>query len=76
MWLLPETNGIVKQMPDVWGENVALVFDNSSVRKSVAKRLSDRSVFKFLPSYSPELNSVERFFEELHRCKQDFQHFV
>ena len=72
IWLLPEMNKeylrpVVAQMPEYWGDNIGLVFDNSSVHKSVSRSLSDKIAFKFLPSYSPELNPVERFFEELRR---------
>lgn len=71
-WLLPEMNGgvltpVVKQMLDRWGENPGIVWDNSSVHKSVAKVLSDTIASKFLPAYSPELNPVERLFQELRR---------
>ena len=50
-----------------WGEKFGLVFDNSSVHKSLSTTLSGKLSFKFLPAYSPELNPVERFFEELRR---------
>ena len=36
-------------------------------KESVSNILSGRLSFKFLPAYSPELNPVERFFEELRR---------
>lgn len=72
IWLLPEMNTeclrpVVEQMPEYWGEKFGLVFDNSSVHKSVSNILSGKISFKFLPAYSPELNPVERFFEELRR---------
>lgn len=72
VWLLPEMNKewlkpVLEQMPEYWGDKVGLVFDNSRVHKSVSNILPDKLGFKFLPAYSPELNPVERFFEELRR---------
>ena len=72
VWLLGEMNKgwlrpVVEQMPEYWGDKVGLVFDNSSVHKSVSNSLSGKIGFKFLPAYSPELNPVERLFEELRR---------
>jgi len=71
LWLLPEMNAsllrpVIEQMPEYWGEKVSLVLDNSSVHKSISNILSGKLVFKFF-AYSPELNPVERFFEELRR---------
>jgi transposase len=71
-WLLPEMNGgvltpVVKQMIERWGENPGIVWDNSSIHKSVSKGLSGIIASKFLPAYSPELNPVERLFEQLRR---------
>lgn len=37
------------------------------MHKSVAKDLPATISCKFLPAYSPELNPVERFFQELRR---------
>jgi transposase len=72
VWLLPEMNGevlspVVQQMPERWGDDLGIVWDNSPVHKSVAKSLPGTISCKFLPAYSPELNPVERFFEELRR---------
>lgn len=72
IWLLPEMNGtvvsrIVAKMPEEWGENLALVWDNAGAHKSAAKCLPDDVSLIFLPAYSPELNPVERFFQELRR---------
>ena len=72
VWFLPEMNGetlsrIVAKMPDKWGNNVALVWDNAGAHKSAAKRLPDGISVIPLPAYSPELNPVERFFQELRR---------
>jgi len=72
VWLVPQIDkevlgSIVEQMPEQWGGEVAVVWDNSSVHKSVARRFQGILAFKFLPAYSPELNPVERFFEELRR---------
>lgn len=71
-WLVPEMNSgvlseIVEDMPESWGENLGIVWDNSPVHKSVAKSLPDTVSSKFLPAYSPELNPADRFFEELRR---------
>ena len=54
-------------MPEKWGNNVALVWDNAGAHKSAAKRLPDGISVIPLPAYSPELNPVERFFQELRR---------
>ena len=54
-------------MPEKWGNNFALVWDNAKAHKSAAKCLPDGMSVISLPSYSPELNPVERFFEELRR---------
>lgn len=72
VWFLPEMNGstlsrIVAKMPEKWGNNVALVWDNAGAHKSAAKRLPDGISVIPLPAYSPELNPVERFFQELRR---------
>ena len=72
VWFLPEMNGetlsrIVAKMPEKWGSNVALVWDNAGAHKSAAKRLPDGVSVISLPAYSPELNPVERFFQELRR---------
>ena len=72
VWLLPEMNGaslsaVVDMMPERWGKDVALVWDNAGAHKSVAKCLPDGVSVTFLPAYSPELNPVERFFQELRR---------
>jgi hypothetical protein len=49
------------------GNAVALVWDNGGAHKSAAKCLPDGVSATFLPAYSPELNPVERFFQELRR---------
>ena len=72
IWLLPIMNGeslssVVKQLPEKWGKNLALVWDNAQVHKSAAKCLPDDVMVISLPPYSPELNPVERFFQELRR---------
>ncbi len=72
IWLLPVMNGaslssVVKQLSEKWGKNLALVWDNAGAHKSAAKRLPEDVSVIFLPAYSPELNPVERFFQELRR---------
>jgi len=72
VWLLPEMNGatlsrVVARMPEKWGNSVALVWDNAGAHKSAAKHLPDGMSAISLPAYSPELNPVERFFQELRR---------
>jgi len=72
VWLLPEMNGttlsrVVARMPEKWGNNVALVWDNAGAHKTAAKHLPGGMKVIFLPAYSPELNPVERFFQELRR---------
>ncbi len=72
VWLLPTMNGatlssVVEQLPEKWGKNLALVWDNAQVHKSAAKCLPDDVMVISLPPYSPELNPVERFFQELRR---------
>ena len=72
VWLLPEMNGaslsrVVAEMPEKWGSAVALVWDNGGAHKSAAKCLPDGVSATFLPAYSPELNPVEHFFQELRR---------
>ena len=68
VWLLPEMNGdtmskVVARMPEKWGNNFTLVWDNAKAHKSAAKRLPDGMSVIPLPPYSPELNPVERFFQ-------------
>jgi hypothetical protein len=68
VWLLPEMNGatlsrVTAEMPEKWGKNVALVWDNAGAHKSAAKHLPDDVSVISLPAYSPELNPVERFFQ-------------
>jgi transposase len=72
VWLLPTMNGatlssVMKQLPEKWGKNLALIWDNAQVHKSAAKCLPDDVMVIWLPPYSPELNPVERFFQELRR---------
>jgi transposase-like protein len=72
VWFLPEMNGatlskVVAKMPEKWGNNVALVWDNAGAHKSAAKHLPNGISAIPLPAYSPELNPVERFFQELRR---------
>lgn len=81
VWLLPEMNSevlleVVTKMPQKWGQKTAiktqakpasLVWDNSKVHKAVDEKLPNGMKSLFLPPYSPELNPVERFFEELRR---------
>ena len=72
VWLLPEMNGdtmskVVARMPEKWGNNFTLVWDHAKAHKSAAKRLPDGMSFIPLPPDSPELNPVERFFQELRR---------
>jgi len=57
VWLLPEMNGvtlsrIVARMPEEWGNNVALVWDNAGAHKSAAKHLPDGMSVISLPAYS------------------------
>lgn len=72
VWLLPVMNGVslssvVNQLPEKWGKNLALAWDNAGAHKYAAKRLPDDVSVIFLPAYGPELNPVERFFQELRR---------
>ena len=72
VWLLPQMNGevlleVVTKMPQKWGQKTAIVWDNSKVHKTVDLQLPNGMKSLFLPTYSPELNPVERFFEELRR---------
>lgn len=72
VWFLPEMNGatlsrVVRKMPEQWGNNMALVWDNAGAHKSAAKHLPEGMKVIPLPAYSPELNPVERFFQELRR---------
>jgi len=67
-WLLPEMNGevlseVVGKMPQKWGKNTTIVWDNSKVHKSVDSHLPDSMTSLFLPAYNPELNPV------VARCK-------
>ena len=46
--------------------HLIIVWDNASFHKS-KKLENDNLTIKFLPSYSPELNPVERFFGEMRK---------
>lgn len=46
--------------------HLIIVWDNASFHKSKKLENQDLSI-KFLPSYSPELNPVERFFQEMRK---------
>ena len=46
--------------------HLIIVWDNASFHKSKKLENKDLSI-KFLPSYSPELNPVERFFQEMRK---------
>ena len=48
------------------GYHLIIVWDNASFHKSKKLVNQDLSI-KFLPSYSPELNPVERFFQEMRK---------
>ena len=49
------------------GEDASEMGDNAKAHKSAAKCLPDGVSVISLPAYSPELNPVERFFQELRR---------
>lgn len=49
-----------KAFPD---NHILIVWDNAAFHKSPLLHHKDRTIH-FLPSYSPQLNPVERFFEE------------
>lgn len=49
-----------KKFPD---NHLIIIWDNASFHKSSTLKQKDRTIH-FLPSYSPQLNPVERFFEE------------
>jgi transposase len=46
---------------------IILLLDNSSCHKSGDLKVSKNISFEYLPSYCPELNPVERLFEELRK---------
>jgi len=57
-----------KEHPD---EHVYVVWDNAPThRPQLMKQIPGLTVI-FLPSYSPELNPAERFFEEMRRATAD-----
>lgn len=49
-------------------ETVILVWDNAPCHKPLVHRTIPGLIVLFLPPYSPELNPVERFFEELRKA--------
>lgn len=57
-----------KQHPD---KMVVLVWDNAPCHRPKVHREIPGLIVLFLPPYSPELNPVERFFEELRKATAD-----
>ena len=56
-------NELQKEFPN---NHLLIIWDNASFHKSnYLKR--DNMTLAFLPSYSPQLNPVERFFEEIRK---------
>lgn len=55
------------RMTQRWGEKVGLVWDNAPVHKAAVGSLPEGIRPIFLPAYSPELDPVERLFEEVRR---------
>jgi len=49
------------------GDPVALVWDNAAVHRAAVRYFPVTVQPLFLPPYSPELNPVERLFQELRR---------
>ena len=56
-------------------QHVVLVLDNAPCHRPKTLHKIEGLTLIYLPSYSPELNPVERFFEELRRttCNQIFE---
>lgn len=49
------------------GKHIVIVFDNAPSHRSKIVRERKNITCIFLPSYSPELNPAERFFEEIRK---------
>ena len=61
---------VVKDFLREAGKDSIIIWDNAGSHKKVAKDLEEEEGLKnilFLPPYSPELNPVERFFQELRK---------
>ena len=58
---------LVEKMAERWGQKVAIVWDNAKAHQVARGKLPCTFKAIFLPPYSPELNPVERLFEELRR---------
>ena len=60
---------VVKNFLREAGEDSIIIWDNAGSHKKVAKELEaeGKQNILFLPPYSPELNPVERFFQELRK---------
>lgn len=58
---------ILEGIEERWGGKVALVWDNASVHKGAMKEIPKGVKVIWLPPYSPELNPVERLFEEMRK---------
>lgn len=48
-------------------KHIIIVLDNAPFHKLKLLRMMDKLTLIFLPSYSPQLNPTERFFEELRK---------
>ena len=60
-------NIFLKELQKFYNDyHLIIVWDNASFHKSKKLENQDLSI-KFLPSYSPELNPVERFFQEMRK---------
>ena len=60
-------NVFLKELQKFYNDyHLIIVWDNASFHKSKKLVNQDLSI-KFLPSYSPELNPVERFFQEMRK---------
>ena len=58
---------IVEGIEERWGEKVALVWDNAPAHKGAMKEIPKGVKVIWLRPYSPDLNPVERLFEEMRK---------
>jgi len=49
------------------GREIIIIMDNASSHKSKELRIPENIEIEYIPAYSPELNPVERVFEEMRR---------
>jgi len=61
-------NKFLKKMGEEYKDKqIVLIMDNASFHKSKSLKIPENIAIKYLPPYSPQLNPVERVFQEIRK---------